>query len=135
MPLDEDTVRLAQGKNLATVVTLMPDGQPQALLTWVDSDGEYLLVNTEPQRQRFRNIRRDPRITVLIHSADDPWDWSEVRGHVADTADGSEAREHIDKLSRKYVGSDHRNPIGPQGRVILKIAADKVNTPRSLGRR
>jgi PPOX class probable F420-dependent enzyme len=135
MPLDEDTVRLAQGKNLATVVTLMPDGQPQALLTWVDSDGEYVLVNTEPQRQRARNIRRDPRITVLIHSAKDPWDWSEVRGRVADTVGGVEAREHIDKLSRKYVGTDYRNPIGPRGRVILKIAADKVNTPRSLGRR
>jgi len=135
MPLDEDTVRLAQGKNLATVVTLMPNGQPQALLTWVDSDGEYVLVNTEPQRQRARNIRRDPRITVLIHSDADPWDWSEVRGRVVETVDGSEAREHIDKLSRKYVGSDYRNPIGPQGRVILKIAADKVNTPRSLGRR
>ena len=135
MPLDEDTVRLAQGKNLATVVTLMPDGQPQALLTWVDSDGEYVLVNTEPQRQRARNVRRDPRITVLIHSGSDPWDWSEVRGHVVDVVDGTQAREHIDKLSRKYVGSDYRNPIGPQGRVILKIAADKVNTPRSLGRR
>ena len=135
MPLDEDTVRLAQGKNLATVVTLMPDGQPQALLTWVDSDGEYLLVNTEPQRQRARNLRRDPRITVLIHSGTDPWDWSEVRGHVVDVVNGTEAREHIDKLSRKYVGTDYRNPIGPQGRVILKIAADKVNTPRSLGRR
>jgi PPOX class probable F420-dependent enzyme len=135
MPLDEDTVRLAQGKNLATVVTLMPDGQPQALLTWVDSDGEYLLVNTEPQRQRARNLRRDPRITVLIHSDSDPWDWSEVRGHVVDVVNGTEAREHIDKLSRKYVGTDYRNPIGPQGRVILKIAADKVNTPRSLGRR
>jgi PPOX class probable F420-dependent enzyme len=135
MPLDEDTVRLAQGKNLATVVTLMPDGQPQALLTWVDSDGEYLLVNTEPQRQRARNVNRDPRITVLIHSDSDPWDWSEVRGHVVDVVDGTQAREHIDRLSRKYVGSDYRNPIGPQGRVILKIAADKVNTPRSLGRR
>jgi len=135
MPLDEDTVRLAQGKNLATVVTLMPDGQPQALLTWVDSDGEYLLVNTEPQRQRARNLRRDPRITVLIHSDSNPWDWSEVRGHVVDVVNGTEAREHIDKLSRKYVGTDYRNPIGPQGRVILKIAADKVNTPRSLGRR
>ena len=52
MPLDEDTVRLAKGKNLATVVTLMPDGQPQALLTWVDTDGEHILVNTEPVRQR-----------------------------------------------------------------------------------
>jgi hypothetical protein len=58
-----------------------------------------------------------------------------VRGRVVETVDGTEAREHIDKLSRKYVGSDYRNPIGPQGRVILKIAADKVNTPRSLGRR
>jgi PPOX class probable F420-dependent enzyme len=135
MTLDEDTVRLAQGKNLATVVTLMPDGQPQALLTWVDSDGEYLLVNTEPQRQRARNLRRDPRITVLIHSDSNPWDWSEVRGHVVDVVNGTEAREHIDKLSRKYVGTDYRNPIGPRGRVILKIAADKVNTPRSLGRR
>jgi len=135
MPLDQDTVRLAQGKNLATVVTLMPDGQPQALLTWVDSDGEYLLVNTEPQRQRARNVRRDPRITVLIHSGTDPWDWSEVRGRVVDTVSGTQAREHIDKLSNKYTGTDYRNPIGPQGRVILKIAADKVNTPRSLGRR
>jgi PPOX class probable F420-dependent enzyme len=135
MPLDEDTVRLARGKNLATVVTLMPDGQPQALLTWVDTDGEHLLVNTEPQRQRAKNVRRDPRITMLIHSDSDSWDWSEVRGRVVETVDGSEAREHIDKLSRKYVGTDYSSPIGPQGRVILKVAPDKVNTPRSLGRR
>ena len=40
MPLDEDVIRLAKGKNLATVVTLMPSGQPQALLTWIDTDGE-----------------------------------------------------------------------------------------------
>jgi PPOX class probable F420-dependent enzyme len=135
MPLDEDVVRLAKGKNLATVVTLMPDGQPQALLTWVDSDGEHVLVNTEPQRQKARNLRRDPRITVLIHSADDPWDWAEVRGRVVETVNGDEARRHIDELARKYVGTDYRNPIGPQGRVILKIAADKVNTPKRLGRR
>ena len=84
MQLDADVVRLAKGKNLATVVTLMPNGQPQALLTWVDTDGEHILVNTEPQRQRARNVRRDPRITVLIHSTDDPRDWSEIRGRVVD---------------------------------------------------
>jgi PPOX class probable F420-dependent enzyme len=134
MALDEDTVRLAKGKNLATVVTLMPDGQPQALLTWVDTDGEYVLVNTEPQRQRAKNVAKDPRITVLIHSAENPWDWSEVRGHVAGTITGEEARRHIDKLSRRYVGTDYRNPIGPHGRVILKVAADKVNTPAALAR-
>jgi len=135
MALDEDTIRLAKGKNLATVVTLMPSGQPQALLTWVDTDGEHVLVNTEPQRQRARNVSRDPRITVLIHSADNPWDWAEVRGHVVETTTGDEARQHIDELSRKYVGTEYRNPIGPQGRIILKIATDKVNTPKTMGRR
>jgi len=134
MPLDDDTIRLAKGKNLATVVTLMPDGQPQALLMWVDTDGEHVLVNTEPQRQKSRNLARDPRITVLIHSAENPYDWSEVRGHVTETVDGDMARQHIDELSRKYVGSDYSSPIGPQGRIILKVTPDKVNTPRRLTR-
>src|SRR2546430_17166783 len=107
MPLDTDVVRLAKGKNLATVVTLMPDGQPQALLTWVDTDGEHLLVNTEPQRQRARNIRRDPRITVLIHSTEDPRDWAEVRGRVVGPATGEQARKHTDQRARQYVGNDH----------------------------
>ena len=132
MALDEDAQRLAKGPNLATVVTLMPDGQPQALLTWIDSDGENLLVNTEPQRQKAKNIGRDPRVTVLIHSADNAWDWAEVRGHVAETVTGQEARDHIDALSRRYLGTDYQNPIGPGGRVIFKIAADKVNTPKKM---
>jgi PPOX class probable F420-dependent enzyme len=134
MPLDEDVARLAKGKNLATVVTLMPNGQPQALLTWVDADDEHVLVNTEPQRQRARNVARDPRITVLIHS-EDPQDWAEVRGHVAETADGDDARRHIDELSRKYTGHDFTAPVGPHGRVILKVTPDKVNTPRLLERK
>jgi PPOX class probable F420-dependent enzyme len=134
LALDEETIRLAKGPNLATVVTLMPDGQPQALLTWVDTDGEVLLVNTEPQRQRARNVARDPRVTVLIHSSDSPWDWSEVRGHVVGTVTGQAARDHIDALSQKYVGTEYKNPIGPHGRVILRIAPDKINTPHTLGR-
>ena len=133
MALDADAARLAKGRNLATVVTLMPDGQPQALLTWVDTDGEHVLVNTEPQRQRARNIRRDPRVTMLIHS-DDPWDWAEVRGHVTDTITGARAREHIDELSNRYLGTDFDAPVGPDGRVILVISPDKVNTPGTLGR-
>jgi PPOX class probable F420-dependent enzyme len=129
VPLDSNVVRLCKGQNLATVVTLMPDGQPQAQYTWVDTDGEYVLVNTEPQRQRYKNLQRDPRITVLV-LGDNPWDYAEIRGHLADTVDGQEARDHIDFLAKKYLDADsYPNPIGPHGRVILKIAADKVNLP------
>lgn len=129
MPLDEKVIRLAKGKNLATVATLMPDGQPQALLTWVDADSDHILINTEPQRQRAKNVQRDPRVTVLIHSPDDPWDWAEVRGRVVETVSGQPARDHIDELSKRYVGTEYRNPIGEQGRIILKVAPERVNTP------
>lgn len=134
MALDEDVQRLAKGKNHATVVTLMPDGTPQAQLTWVDTDGAHVLVNTEPQRQRVRNLARDARVTVLIHSPENPWDWAEVRGHVVGTIDGDVARAHIDELSRRYVGTDYTRPVGPAGRVILQIAPDKIVTPATLGR-
>jgi PPOX class probable F420-dependent enzyme len=127
MPLDEDVVRLAKGKNLAAVVTLMPGGQPQALFTWIDTDGEHLLINTEPQRQKARNAARDPRVTILIRS-DDFYDWAEIRGHVIETVGGEAAREHIDELSQRYNGHEYTNPIGPEGRVILKVAPDKVKT-------
>jgi PPOX class probable F420-dependent enzyme len=133
MPLDEDVTRLAKGKNLATVVTLMPSGQPQAQFTWIDVDDEHVLVNTEPQRQRAKNVTRDPRITVLIRAEDSQYDWAEVRGHVVETVTGDEARAHIDELSNRYTGQDYGNPIGPEGRVILKVVPDKVITPRMLG--
>lgn len=135
MPLPDDVVRMATAGYLATVVTLMPDGSPQAQLTWVDSDGEYVLVNTQPFRQRVQNIRRDPRITVLIHSGDDPWDWAEVRGRVVGLLGGEQAVRHVQKLAHRYLNRDYRDPCWPEGRVILQIAADKVNTPATVRRR
>ncbi len=127
MPLDANAHRLASGPSLATVVTLMSSGMPQALPTWIDSDGEHLLVNTEPHRQRSLNVARDPRITVLVMAPDNPWDWAEVRGRVTETIGGERARDHIDMLSRKYLGHDYGNPIGPEGRVILVVTPEKVN--------
>ena len=71
--LDDDTVRLAKDPSLATVMTIMPNRQPQALLTWIDTDDEHILVNTTAAAAG-EDVARDPRITVLVHSKDRPWD-------------------------------------------------------------
>lgn len=132
MPLDPNVQRLAKTDNVAIVVTLMPDGQPQALPTWIDTDGEHLLVNTEPQRQKSKNVRRDPRVTVLLIDKANPFDFAEVRGRVVETVGGEEARQHIDELSQRYNGRLYDNPVGPQGRIILKIAPDRELTAAAL---
>lgn len=132
MPLDDDTKRLAADQTFATVVTLMADGRPQAQLRWVDTDDEHILVNTEPQRQAAVNVRRDPRVTVLLRNENDPYDWAEVRGRVVDSVGGAEALAHVHALARKYTGSDYQNPIGPEGRVVLRIEPTKVVTPAKV---
>jgi PPOX class probable F420-dependent enzyme len=123
--LPENVRALANANSFPTVVTLLPDGTPQARIVWIDTDGDYLLINTERDRQRTKNVRRDPRVTVLLVDPANPYDQVEVRGHVAEIVEDESARAHIDKLAQKYLGTPYGNPISSP-RVILKVAADKI---------
>ncbi|HEY3000247.1 MAG TPA: TIGR03618 family F420-dependent PPOX class oxidoreductase [Acidimicrobiales bacterium] len=120
--LDPAIRRLAtEGRNTAAVTTLLPDGTPMTHPMWVDADDDHLLLNTEIHRQKFKNISRDPRITVTVWDAEQPDRYAELRGRVVATVRGPEARDHIDQLSQKYYGHDYANPITSE-RVILKVA-------------
>lgn len=126
--LDDKTIELAQGKNFAAISTIMPNGQPQSQMMWVDTDGEHVIFNTEIHRAKFKNLERDPKVTVLIMDAGNPWSYSEVRGHVAEIVHGQEARDHIDAMALTYLGvAEYPNPIQSE-RVMVKIAPDRVNT-------
>lgn len=122
--LDDSVKTLAAGKNFAALTTLLADGQPQTHIMWVDATDNELLVNTEVERQKFRNVRRDPRVTVTIFDADNPYHYAEVRGRVTGTVTGDEARRHLDELSHKYTGTPYQNPIGSE-RVILRITPER----------
>lgn len=124
-PMLEQTVReMATGRNFAALTTLLPDGQPQTQVMWVDADDDHLLINTEVGRQKFRNVQRDPRVTVTIIDADSPYHYAEVRGRVTATVVGEEARSHLDEVSRRYTGGPYQNPIGSD-RVILRITPER----------
>jgi PPOX class probable F420-dependent enzyme len=125
--LDERVQQLAQGKNFASVTTLGADGTPTTKPLWVDTDGEHVIINTEVHRIGFKNLQRDPRVTVAIVDHANPYSYGEVRGHVAETITGPEARAHIDELSRKYTGNDYGNAVQSE-RVIVKIAPDRQFT-------
>ena len=118
--LEEGVRQLAKGKNFAALTTLLPDGQPMTHVMWVDCDDEHVLINTERHRQKARNVRREPRVTVTIWDNDDPYRYAEVRGEVVEIVAGPEARDHIDSLSMKYHGHEYRNRIQSE-RLLLRI--------------
>ncbi len=122
--LDDQARQLAKEKTFAVVTTLLPDGQPMTQPMWVDADAEHLLLNTEVHRQKFKNIRRDPRITVALIDHQNPYRYSEVKGRVVDAIRGERARGHIDELSQRYTGGPYRTPIESE-RVLLVVEPDR----------
>lgn len=122
----EETIReLAQGPNFATISTILPSGRIQTHVMWVDADDEHIIMNTEIHRQKYKNLEREPRTTVVIWDRENAYRFAEVRGKVVDRVTGPEARAHIDKLSRKYTGRDYNEKMIQTERVMLKIAPDR----------
>jgi PPOX class probable F420-dependent enzyme len=105
--LHSTTLELAQGANFAAIAPIMPDGDLQNHYIWAGTDGERLFVNTEILCQKFKNVERDPRVTLTIRDEQDPYRYAEVRGEVVETVRGQEARNHIDEPSQKYNGEPY----------------------------
>ncbi|MFA9444580.1 TIGR03618 family F420-dependent PPOX class oxidoreductase [Egicoccus sp. AB-alg6-2] len=125
MPLEPQVKTYATGRNFAALTTLFSDGTPQTQVMWVDADDDHLLINTEVHRQKFKNVSADPRVTVLIWNADNPYEYVEVRGRVVDVVRGQEARDHIDACAQRYVGRDYDPKAITSERAILKIAPER----------
>src|SRR5450755_270258 len=105
----------------ASLATLMPDGRPQVTPIWCDLDGDLVVFNSAKGRQKDRNIRRDPRVSLAVIDPDNPYRYLEIRGRVVEiTVEGADA--HIDKLAKKYLGVD-KFPDGQSWeiRVIYEI--------------
>ena len=127
MKLPEDLLALLRQPTQCYLATSMADGSPQVTQTWVDTNGEHVLINTVQGHQKLRNVRRDPRVAVAISDPHRGSRYFQVRGRVIDiTTDG--AVDHIEKLAQRYLGGPYpwfggRNQV----RVILTIQADRIS--------
>ena len=126
--IPEDYLDLFNKKAFGSLGTLMPDGSPQVTPVWVDREGDTVLVNTAKGRQKDKNIQRDPRVSVTLIDPDNPYRYLEVRGRVVEATDKG-AKDHIDKMAKKYLGVD-KYPYAQPGeqRLLLRIRPERVST-------
>ncbi|MGW4457554.1 TIGR03618 family F420-dependent PPOX class oxidoreductase [Streptomyces albidoflavus] len=110
------------------VGTVFPDGAPQVSPMWVDLEGENeLTFNTSVGRVKEENLRRDPRVYLSHADAENPFDRVQISGEVARFVEGLEAHDRMDRLARKYLGSDRFEWIMPgEQRVAVVVRPLKV---------
>jgi len=126
--LTPKAIGLIEGKNFAHLATLSPDGSPHVAPVWVDHDGDVILINTAVGRIKQRNVTKDPRVSISIVDQNNPYERTTIKGRVTEqTKQGADA--HIDKLAKKYTGSDkYQNRQPGEQRIILKIEPIRVTS-------
>ncbi|KPV53377.1 pyridoxamine 5'-phosphate oxidase [Kouleothrix aurantiaca] len=127
MKFTNDVLSLLRQPNPGFLATIMPDGSPQVTETWVDTDGDNVLINSVQTHVKVKNIDRDPRVAVAVAAHDDPSRYVQIRGRVVSvTTEG--AVEHIEQLAQKYTGKPYSWYGGrDQVRVILTIVPEHIS--------
>lgn len=109
----------------ATLVTLMPDGRPQASVVWVDYADGVLTLNTARDRRKTKNMAADRRATLLVVDPDNQHRYLELRCDVSSISEVA-AVEHRERLDRSYLGPEHRSDPANDRSVRVVVTLDPV---------
>ena len=94
---------LVNGPRVAALTTVMPDGSPQTTVVWCNFDGTHVLVNTMRGFRKEKNMRANPKVTLLCYDPCQPLRYLEIRGIVVEMTEKG-ALEHLDGLCELYTG-------------------------------
>lgn len=131
MQLPEKMRTLVESGALAHLVTVNLDGGPQVTIVWMGVDGDELVSgHLNPNQQKLRNIRRDPRVAVSFETGTinehGLHEYLVVHGDAYLTEGG--APELLQRLAHVYLGPDVKFPPfdSPPPGVITHIRVTRI---------
>jgi PPOX class probable F420-dependent enzyme len=102
IPIPESHRDLLDGDYCVVLTTVMPGGQPQITPVWCNRDGEYVLINTMRGFRKEKNMRDNPKVTLLAYDPKNPLRYIEIRGTVVEMTEEG-ALEHLNQLTQLYM--------------------------------
>lgn len=102
MPIPKSHLDLIAGPYCAALTTMMPDGQPQTTPVWCNCEGEYVLINTMRGFRKEKNMRMNPKVSVLAYDPQHPLRNIEIRGEVIEMSEEN-ALQHLNELTQLYL--------------------------------
>ena len=108
------------------LATLMRDGRPQLTPVWYMYEDGKVFVNTARGRVKYNNIKRDPRVSLLV---DDGYRYLVIAGK-ARVAGERDPLKDIETLAIRYRGEKGRKSARTiywkQERVTIEILPDRI---------
>ncbi len=101
--IPESHLDLLNSPRVAALTTVMPDGQLQTTVVWCNFNGTHVMVNTMRGFRKEKNMRANPKVTLLCYDPRKPLRYLEIRGKVVEMTEEG-ALEHLDKICELYTG-------------------------------
>jgi PPOX class probable F420-dependent enzyme len=122
--IPRELTALLESTAVAFVSTIGPRGEPQTTPLWFLWDDGVVRFSLVEGRQKLRNLRRDPRVSVVVVDPADPTWYVEMRGRAGLSPDPELALER--RVAVKYRG-EHVD-VEPPGtpRVAAELEVEKV---------
>lgn len=110
---------------VATLGTVGPDGRPQLSEVWFLADGDTVSLSLNSSRQKTKNLKANPAVSLLILDLAIPYRYLELRGDAEITADDDYS--FANRVGEKYHAnlSDHDQP--GDKRVVVTIRPVQVH--------
>lgn len=116
---------LLENPNYGSLGTVRPDGTVQVNPMWFAFDGEHLLFTHTVTRQKYRNLQRNPSMSLMVFDPERPYGYIEVRGRLVEAEPDPEGAFYV-FLGKRYGNAQQDAPADRADRVILKMSIDKV---------
>jgi hypothetical protein len=127
---------LAEPARPAVLATRRPDGRPHAAPIWYDLDGDDVVFNTGADTVKGRNLRHDPRVSIVVQDDRAPFAFVMLEG-VADTSDDpDEVRRWATRLGGRYMGAaraaEYGDRNGVPGELLVRVAVRRRTAMRDV---
>jgi PPOX class probable F420-dependent enzyme len=106
--------------------TIRPDETVQVNPMWFEYDGEHLRFTHTNQRGKFRNLQRNPSMSLCLIDDTNPQSYLELRGRLVKVVDDPAGDFYV-RLGRRYGNPDQQPPPDKADRVILVMSVEKAN--------
>jgi PPOX class probable F420-dependent enzyme len=132
MTFDDPRIqRYLASKEIVVLATINADGAPLLTPMWFLHDPSSLTLITVENTQKVRNLRRDPRLSIVAESGTrGDIRGVTVRGRAEFLPDSTERRALATRLLDKYRPNLERlwgGPAMPSNRVMLRVAPEHVH--------
>ena len=122
---------LLRGRHLAVITTNGPDGTPHSTPVWYLPDGDTVGIIADADSVKARNLKRDPRASVVIASERRPYRYVLYRGEADLLTDGVD--DYPRRMAERYLGKERakrylakQDPHPPF--VVIRISSSRTTT-------